>query len=288
MQNAVRGVTQKMMKVVPVRALEDNYMYLVYSEKDLKGFAVDPVEPQKIKAAAENHKVTVAAALVTHHHWDHAGGMGEFRKIWPADKAVVYGGDDRIDHLSHKVEPEEKFTVGEMEVRMGVSAGSTSCRIKCLQVVAFKTPCHTKGHVCYYVSHPGDDHRILLTGDTLFIAGCGKFFEGNGAEMHRNLNEILGKLPDDTRVYPGHEYTLSNLKFAHHIEPSNEHVKRKLDWAAKLQARNEPTVPSTIGEEKETNPFMRTWAPEIQQKVGATDLVQVMDRVRQAKNSFRG
>ncbi|RCN32548.1 metallo-beta-lactamase domain protein [Ancylostoma caninum] len=162
MQNAVRGVTQKMMKVIPVRALEDNYMYLVYSEKDLKGFAVDPVEPQKIKAAAEDHKVTVAAALVTHHHWDHAGGMGEFRKIWPADKAIVYGGDDRIDNLSHKVEHEEKFTVGEMEV------------------TAFKTPCHTKGHVCYYVSHPGDDHRILLTGDTLFIAGCGKFFEGEG------------------------------------------------------------------------------------------------------------
>ncbi|VDM69219.1 unnamed protein product [Strongylus vulgaris] len=215
-------------------------------------------------------QVTVAAALVTHHHWDHAGGMGEFRKIWPADKVEAYGGDERIEHLTHKVEHEEKFKVGEMEI------------------TAFKTPCHTKGHICYYVSHPGDDNRILLTGDTLFIAGCGKFFEGNGAEMHHNLNEVLGKLPDETQVYPGHEYTLSNLKFAQHIEPSNEHVKTKLEWAAKLRARHEPTVPSTIGEEKETNPFMRTWSPEIQKKVGATDLIKVMDLVRQAKNSFRG
>ncbi|VDM57954.1 unnamed protein product [Angiostrongylus costaricensis] len=196
--------------------------------------------------------------------------MNEFRKIWPAEEAEIYGGDNRIDHLSRKVEHEEKFHVGEMEI------------------TALKTPCHTKGHICYYVSHPGDKHPIVLTGDTLFIAGCGKFFEGSAAEMHHNLNEILAKLPNDTYVYPGHEYTYSNLKFAHHIEPSNENVKRKLEWAAQKKAQNIPTVPSTIGEEKETNPFMRTTSSEIQQKVGATELVTVMDRVREAKNRFKG
>ncbi|KAE9418377.1 hypothetical protein Angca_004165, partial [Angiostrongylus cantonensis] len=180
----------------------------------------------------------------------------------------IYGGDNRIDHLSRKVEHEEKFRVGEMEI------------------TALKTPCHTKGHICYYVSHSGDKRPIVLTGDTLFIAGCGKFFEGSAAEMHHNLNEILAKLPNDTYVYPGHEYTYSNLKFAHHIEPSNEDVKRKLEWAAQKKEQNVPTVPSTIGEEKKTNPFMRTTSSEIQQNVGATELVTVMDRVREAKNRF--
>ncbi|KAK6060363.1 hydroxyacylglutathione hydrolase cytoplasmic domain protein [Cooperia oncophora] len=116
MQSALRGLTGKMIKVIPIRALEDNYMYLVYSEKDSKGFAVDPVEPQKVKEVAENCKVTVAAALVTHHHWDHAGGMSEFRKIWKSDEAEIYGGDERIDHLNNRVDHEEKFQVGQMEV----------------------------------------------------------------------------------------------------------------------------------------------------------------------------
>ncbi|PIO55107.1 putative hydroxyacylglutathione hydrolase [Teladorsagia circumcincta] len=196
--------------------------------------------------------------------------MAEFRKIWQADEAEIYGGDERIDHLNNRVDHEEKFTVGQMEV------------------TALKTPCHTKGHICYYVTHPDSDSRIVLTGDTLFIAGCGKFFEGTAAEMHRNLNEVLAKLPDDTLVYPGHEYTYSNLKFAQHIEPGNENVRRKLEWASRCRERDEPTVPSTIAEEKEINPFMRTSSPEIQKKVGATDLIEVMARVRQAKNSFRG
>ncbi|KAK6046104.1 putative hydroxyacylglutathione hydrolase [Cooperia oncophora] len=250
MQSALRGLTGKMIKVIPIRALEDNYMYLVYSEKDSKGFAVDPVEPQKVKEVAENCKVTVAAALVTHHHWDHAGGMSEFRKIWKSDEAEIYGGDERIDHLNNRVDHEEKFQVGQMEV------------------TALKTPCHTKGHICYYVTHPDSDNRIVLTGDTLFIAGCGKFFEG-------------------------HEYTYSNLKFAHHIEPSNEYIslterEEQAGVASRCRERNEPTVPSTIAEEKEINPFMRTTSAEIQKNVGATDLIEVMARVRQAKNSFRG
>nr|CDJ88057.1 SPla RYanodine receptor SPRY and Beta-lactamase domain containing protein [Haemonchus contortus] len=270
MQSALRSVTGKMIKVIPIRALEDNYMYLVYSEKDSKGFAVDPVEPHKVKEVAESCKVTVAAALVTHHHWDHAGGMGEFRKIWKADQAEIYGGDERIDHLNNKVDHEEKFRVGQMEV------------------TALKTPCHTKGHICYYVTHPDCDSRIVLTGDTLFIAGCGRFFEGTADQMHRNLNEVLAGLPDSTLVYPGHEYTYSNLKFAHHIEPSNEAVKRKLEWALRCRERNEPTVPSTIAEEKEINPFMRTSSPEIQKMVGATDLIEVMARVRRTKDSFKG
>ncbi|KAK6016050.1 putative hydroxyacylglutathione hydrolase [Ostertagia ostertagi] len=206
MQSAVRGLTRKMIKVIPIRALDDNYMYLVYSEKDSKGFAVDPVEPQKVKAVAENCPALTILLIRRH-------------------------------------------------------------------------------ILCYYVTHPDSDSRIVLTGDTLFIAGCG---EELLPRCIATLNEVLAKLPDDTLVYPGHEYTYSNLKFAQHIEPSNENVKRKLEWAARCRERNEPTVPSTIAEEKEINPFMRTSSPEIQKKVGATDLIDVMARVRQAKNSFRG
>jgi hydroxyacylglutathione hydrolase len=111
------------------------------------------------------------------------------------------------------------------------------------------------GSISYFVES-GDD-RVVFTGDTLFIAGCGRFFEGTGADMYNSLCKVLGSLPSDTKVYPGHEYTLQNLKFAHHVEPHNEAIRKKLQEVTDIREKGLNTVPSSISEEKDINPFMR-------------------------------
>ncbi|CAJ0946973.1 unnamed protein product, partial [Mesorhabditis belari] len=257
----------RMLQVIPVPALEDNYMYLVFDSEKKHAAAVDPVEPEKIQKIANELSLSICAALVTHHHWDHAGGMKQFRELYPDPSIKIYGGDARIDCLDVHLKHEDHFEFGGLKTR------------------ALSTPCHTKGHICYYVERGNE--RVVLTGDTLFIAGCGKFFEGTAEQMQRNLNEVLASLPDDTRVYPGHEYTSSNLKFAKHIEPNNQDVIAKLKFSLDCDAKKQPTVPSTIGEEKKINPFMRVNSNEIQKQVSAISPVDVMAKLREAKNQFR-
>ncbi|CAB3403843.1 unnamed protein product [Caenorhabditis bovis] len=261
----------RMVHVDVIKALEDNYMYAFRNnENDTRILVVDPVEPKKLEQFAAERKLNIQGALVTHHHWDHAGGTPEFRKIHPDANAVpIFGGDTRIENVSTLVKHNEVYDVAGM-------------KIKCLS-----TPCHTSGHICYHVTSD-DGHGVVFTGDTLFIAGCGKFFEGTAPEMHRNLNDVLAKLPDETKVYPGHEYTLSNLKFAKECEPNNKDIEQKLAWSAEKKAKKEVTVPSTIGEEKRINPFMRVAASEeIRKFIGTEDMIEGMKRLREAKNNFR-
>ncbi|XP_053749756.1 hydroxyacylglutathione hydrolase, mitochondrial isoform X8 [Panthera pardus] len=147
---------------------------------------------------------------------DHAGGNEKLVKLEPGLK--VCGGDDRIGALTHKVTHLSTLQVGSLNV-------------KCLS-----TPCHTSGHICYFVSKPGSSEPpAVFTGDTLFVAGCGKFYEGTADEMYKALLEILGRLPPDTRVYCGHEYTINNLKFARHVEPNNTAIQEKLAWAKEVE-----------------------------------------------------
>lgn len=135
----------------------------------------------------------------------------------------VFGGDDRIGALTNKVKHGDKFTIGDINV-------------ECLF-----TPCHTSGHICYYLTASGQTPAVF-TGDTLFIAGCGRFFEGTAEQMHSALIDKLGNLPDNTKVFCGHEYTLQNLKFAKHVEPDNIDVQEKIKWAEGQRKNNEPTV----------------------------------------------
>ncbi|XP_036164559.1 hydroxyacylglutathione hydrolase, mitochondrial isoform X2 [Myotis myotis] len=205
-------VEQDAMKVELLPALTDNYMYLIIDDDTKEAAIVDPVQPQKVVEMAKKHGVKLTTVLTTHHHWDHAGGNEKLVKLEPGLK--VYGGDDRIGALTHKVTHLSTLQVGSLNV-------------KCLS-----TPCHTSGHICYLVSKPGSSEpSAVFTGDTLFVAGCGKFFEGTADEMYRALIEVLGRLPPDTRVYCGHEYTINNLKFARHVEPSNTAIQEKLAWA---------------------------------------------------------
>jgi len=252
------------MKVFPVSALSDNFMYLVVDESTGKGFVVDPVEPQKLLDLAKKENVTVTHALTTHHHNDHAGGNKELASL--VKGIEVLGGDDRIPAITKKVGDGDSLEIGNIKIQV------------------FFTPCHTSGHVLY-LAKKDTEVGSLFTGDTLFIGGCGRFFEGTAEQMHHALNKVIAGLPDNTKVYCGHEYTKKNLEFALHVEPTNQDVKRKLEWATQ---HGTPTVPSTIGEEKSFNPFMRVEVPEFVNslKLEKSDPITAMDHLRNLKNKF--
>nr|XP_045368784.1 hydroxyacylglutathione hydrolase, mitochondrial isoform X1 [Camelus bactrianus] len=172
-------VEQGTMKVESLPALTDNYMYLVIDDDTKEAAIVDPVQPQKVVETVRKYGVKLTTVLTTHHHWDHAGGNEKLVKLEPGLK--VYGGDDRIGALTHRVTHLSTLQVGSLNV-------------KCLS-----TPCHTSGHICYFVSKPSSSEPpAVFTGDTLFVAGCGKFYEGTADEMYKALLEVLGRLPPDT------------------------------------------------------------------------------------------
>ncbi|XP_068243146.1 hydroxyacylglutathione hydrolase, mitochondrial isoform X2 [Palaemon carinicauda] len=257
------------MKVKILPALSDNYMYLLMDEKTKEAAIVDPVEPKTVLAAVEETGANLTTVLTTHHHWDHAGGNKQLVSLF--DKPLkVLGGDDRIEALTQKVTHGDSFKVGSLNV-------------ECLF-----TPCHTQGHICYSVTSSEPDHKpAVFTGDTLFLGGCGKFFEGNAVEMHRALIEVLGSLPDHTLVYCGHEYAMQNLRFGSHIEPDNVDIQEKLDWVKDQREKGLPSVPSTIGEEKRINPFMRVTEAPVQQHAGTTEPVATMAAIRAEKDNWK-
>lgn len=252
------------MKIHILPALSDNYMYLVVDEKTQEAAIVDPVEPKKVVDAVKNHGVKLTTVLTTHHHWDHAGGNKELAEL--VKGLTVCGGDDRIGALNKKVGHKDQMKVGNLDVQ-------------CLF-----TPCHTSGHICYVVT---GQPSAVFTGDTLFVAGCGKFFEGHPPEMYKALIDILGKLPPDTLVYCGHEYTENNLKYAVHVEPENSEIHKQIEWAKNKRKANEPTVPSTIGDEFKFNPFMRVQKESIKKYAGQSDPVDVMGFLRRDKDMFK-
>jgi hydroxyacylglutathione hydrolase len=145
------------------------------------------------------------------------------------------------------------------------------------------TPCHTADSICYYAEDRTTDSRAVFTGDTLFIAGCGRFFEGTAEEMHRALNTTLAALPDDTKVYPGHEYTKSNIKFVQSVLDTPP-VQKMVSFC---ESEKETAGKFTLGNEKEYNVFMMVDDPKIQQTVGETEPVKVMAKLRDMKNSFK-
>ncbi|KAF2359928.1 Hydroxyacylglutathione hydrolase [Trinorchestia longiramus] len=258
------------MKVVVLPALSDNYMYLIIDEATKEAAIVDPVMPKVVLEAVKNAQVNLTSVFTTHHHWDHAGGNEDLVKEFDK-KLQVYGGDDRIGALTQKVKHGDTLSVGELVVN-------------CLF-----TPCHTRGHICYHVTCPSDDtHRpAVFTGDTLFLGGCGKFFEGNAEQMHTALVKVLGELPDHTDVYCGHEYAISNLKFGLHVEPDNPALKSKMEWVKQQRENNLPSVPSTIGEEKQYNPFMRVKEASVRQHCGTSNSVDTMRALRDEKNAWK-
>jgi len=242
----------------------NNYAYLVTDEPTKKSVIIDPANPPEVapelKSQISAGKIDLTAIVNTHHHWDHAGGNDEMLKQF--GKLPVIGGKESQSVTKTPAHGEE-FKIGDR-----------------ISVKALHTPCHTQDSICYYMQD--GDQRVVFTGDTLFIGGCGRFFEGNAAEMHRALNETLASLPDDTKVYPGHEYTKANVKFCMHVSQT-EPIKKLEAFA---EANKETQGKFTIGDEKLHNVFMRVHDPEVQKVTGKTDPVDVMDALRTMKNNM--
>ncbi|KAI8436127.1 hypothetical protein MSG28_004227 [Choristoneura fumiferana] len=237
----------KAMDVKILPALQDNYMYLIVDKATKEAAIVDPVDPQSVLQAVKDHGVKLTTVMTTHHHWDHAGGNDDLVKLHP--NLVVYGGDDRIGALTNKVAHNSKFNIGNLNVQ-------------CLF-----TPCHTAGHICYFVTAPE---------------------EGNDPAMYQALIGILSALPDHTKVFCGHEYTLQNLTFALHVEPENNAAKEKYQWSEARRLEGKPTVPSTIAEEKLYNPFMRVTDPVVMKHAKKNDAIETMKTIRLEKDNFKG
>ncbi|KAB5563200.1 Las1-like protein [Coniochaeta sp. 2T2.1] len=243
----------------------NNYAYLVVDDKSKDAVIIDPANPPEVapvlKKAIQDGKINLTAIVNTHHHWDHAGGNKKLLAELGLSKLPIIGGKD-CEAVTKTPGNGEGFKIGSISVK------------------GLYTPCHTQDSICWFMEDNGD--KVVFTGDTLFHGGCGKFFEGTGAEMHKALNETLASLPDDTRVFPGHEYTKSNVKFALSVLQS-EPVKALSSFA---DANKETQGKFTIGDEKKHNVFMLPQDPEIQKATGSTDPIDIMTKLREMKNNF--
>lgn len=255
------------MRVVVVPCLQDNYAYLVHAEASREALVVDPSEAAPVLVRAAREGLRIVGILNTHHHWDHTGGNEDIVRRSSAD--LVYG---------------HKSDAGRIPMlKIGLSDGE-SFEAAGLSFRVMHVPGHTSGALAYIC----DD--TVFTGDTLFTAGCGRLFEGTAAQMYESLNLKLGSLPDSTRIFCGHEYTAANLRFAAHVEPGNAEVREKAETVAKTIAAGQPTVPSSVGDERRTNPFLRCESPEIIRGLGdklrGEGPVAVLAALRAAKDAF--
>uniref|UniRef100_A0A8C6Y5U4 Hydroxyacylglutathione hydrolase like n=1 Tax=Naja naja TaxID=35670 RepID=A0A8C6Y5U4_NAJNA len=256
------------MKVKVISILEDNYMYLIIEETTREAIAVDAAVSKRLLEIIRREDIILKAILTTHHHWDHARDNEELAKLYPG--LEVYGGDERVGALTHRVAHEQELKFGSIHVR-------------CLL-----TPGHTMGHVCYFVwENDSLNAPAAFTGDTLFVGGCGKLLECTAEQLFNSLMEVLGGLPKETKIFCGHEYTTQNLKFALKVEPENEFVKEKLIWAKLREDEDLPTVPSTLAEEFLYNPFLRILEEPVQKFTGKSAPLEAFAALCKAKESFR-
>lgn len=269
--------TSTALTITALPAFESNYLWLIHNAHT--AWVVDPGDAAVVQTALQNRRLTLSGILITHHHTDHTGGIAALLAAHP--HAHVIGpsdlGSPAIAGITHAAKPSANHELIGLNVQ-----------VHCMAV-----PGHTLDHLAYYlapceaVSHT----PRLFCGDTLFAAGCGRVFEGTAGQMHASLTR-LATLPAPTLVYCAHEYTVNNLHFAAAVEPSNTAVTTRLADAQARRAANQPTVPFELGQECETNPFLRCHTSTVTAMARAraltplTDVVTVFAEIRAWKNIF--
>lgn len=255
---------KRIMRVLPIACFSDNYAYLVSADGSDEALVVDPSEAGPVLSALSREGLRLKAILCTHHHWDHVGGNDALVSTLGA--LPVYAHESSLGVI-----PQQNTGVSH---ERGFSAAGL-----------FVRPLHVPGHTLDALAYVIED--CVFTGDTMFAAGCGRLFEGTAEQMYDSLCNKIAKLPGSTKVFCGHEYTVGNLRFALHAEPDNEAAIQKLKWAQSMRERAEPTVPSTIAEELQTNPFLRCSEPSLSKHFSAPTPQGVLSLVRKAKDNFR-
>ena len=230
-----------MINIEPIEAFNDNYIWLVTTNEG--SIVIDPGESNNLLKILNQRNLDLRAILITHHHFDHTGGIDEIVSQKSID---VYGPKNNIDTINIRV---KHGTIIEL---LGI------------QFEVIEIPGHTLDHIAYFSENQGNP--VLFCGDTLFAGGCGRVFEGTLEQMHDSLS-LLKKLPLNTKIYCGHEYTQSNLKFAKSVEPLNENIISRYNRVCKLREKGIPTLPSTIELELATNPFLRADIKEVQVEI---------------------
>ena len=258
-------IKHKAMEVLRVPCLSDNYGWLVRCTATGATASVDTPEAKPLLGAAAERDWKLTHILNTHHHWDHVGGNEEMVAATGCRVVGFVGDAGRIPSIAEKVSEGDVVRVGDLEATV------------------IHTPGHTTGHVSYHFRDSG----VVFTGDTLFSMGCGRLFEGNPPMMWESLSK-LAVLPPDTAVYCAHEYTEANGRFALSVDPENAALLQRVAEVKSLRAADQATVPTSIGVELATNPFLRAAdsAVRAKQSMQASTDVEVFARIRHLKDNF--
>lgn len=250
------------MNIIPLRALKDNYIWAMVNDETKEVVIVDPGQAQPVIDFLNNNKLKLKGIFITHHHGDHTHGLEDIIKH--SGNIPVYGSEQSPNRfINHRIKDGDNITCAHFDCR------------------AIAIPGHTLDHTAYY----SVIDQVVFTGDTLFSAGCGRIFEGTPSMMYESLTKLMA-LPAEVEMYCGHEYTASNLNFAKLVEPGNAAI------TAKLSKLEECTLPSTLGEEKTFNPFLRCEVPEVIEAVSKyagkklQNTLEVFANLREWKNNI--
>ncbi|MEA5618843.1 hydroxyacylglutathione hydrolase [Cronbergia sp. UHCC 0137] len=257
------------MEIIRIAALSDNYIFLLYDPQKNIAAVVDPAEAKPVLKQLSQLNAELVAIFNTHHHQDHVGANQQLKQKFP--QLTIYGGaEDR-----GRIPGQQVFLQEGDRVQFSDRPGQV-----------FFVPGHTRAHIAYYFppvtpNDPGE----LFCGDTLFAGGCGRLFEGTPAQMVNSLTKLRA-LPDQTRVWCAHEYTLSNLRFAITVDGENADLQNRYQEVQTKRDRQEPTIPSLLGIEKRTNPFLRWEQPSLQAVANSNEPVQTFAKIRAMKDKF--
>ena len=259
-----------MIKIEPIPAFDDNYIWCLFDTETQQAAVVDPGQSLPVISFLKQHQLTLTAVLVTHHHFDHVGGLQDLKQQF---NPTIHGPcNPQINTIDFQYKHGNQLSL----------FGST--------FTIMEIPGHTLDHIAFYSEDIHSD-PVVFCGDTLFAGGCGRIFEGTPEMMLSSL-QLLSELPPATKLYCAHEYTLANLAFANVVDPNNTQLQQRTQQDADKRKQNLPTIPSTLATEKETNPFLRSHVASIAMnasqhcKSELNSKLEVFTAIREWKNNF--